>query len=657
MAKETAHPKFKSKPVQERMAAAVRLVVDEGWSQSAAARHCGVSRSRVNVNVKKAREEAAERAERSQAALQRRVDAVERKNEVAVAELSDEPLTAPVYDETVADEATSNGASADDSGVSPESQLPVTEERRIPPPTEFQRLYFGGTVCPDCGVAHPIPDFHDEIITELTDPATRRLLINVAPYHAKSTVGTVRSTLYTIVENPNSRTAIVSKSQKLAGRFLTQIQRYLTDENLYAGEARNLIEDWGPFYNPDHWSREEFTIAGRSGGEKDPTVSAYGVGSQIYGYRFDRMLFDDIADIENQRNPDRVAEMLSWATLEAASRVGKTGLLAFIGTRIGPTDIYSYLKQLPAYKVITYPCIVDEATGQMLWGDHYPLVAAQEQRESMSLEMFNLVYQNTDVAGAGATFPLDVLEASQDLELRMGMYEPGWRMVLGVDPAGAGEQAGYTAMVVLAADMRTGRRVVVDTSNVKQMRAPQIKDQMTEFCSRYPISEVRVEVNGLQSQLFQYDQELVQALTSKGVRLAPHITHGRNKWDPQFGIESMGPMFYNKQISCPYGDINSRRKTNELHEQLAQFPVGSENPDLVMALWFAELGIREMVQRFKLPPFDERARVPARLRRRRHVADFAEGRIRTPDESDVYDPHNPPEDRNLVNVAPGIWVP
>lgn len=666
MAKKTEqsmHKRYKGQPVAKRMDAAVRLVVEEGWSQAEAARHTGVSRSRVNVNVRAWRENAKEKAERSQRALQERIDALHEDPEPPSEGVCDDGDDAggdpEVLDESAGNEPVSESpqatSGAPDQGVGPESpgpaptQPPVEERRRIPPPSEFMRTYFGQVICPDCGVHHEVPGFHDEIITEMTDPSTRRLLINVAPYHAKSTVGTVYSTIYELCRNPNSRTAIVSKSGKLAERFVGQIQRFLTDPNLYEGQP-SLIDDWGPFYNSNQWSKNEFFIAGRMGAEKDPSVSAYGVGSQIYGYRFDRMIFDDIADLENQRNPERIAEMLRWATLEAASRVGKTGLLAFIGTRIGPQDIYSYLKQLPAYRVITYPCIIDEGTGQMLWGDHYPLKAAVEQRDSMQLEMFNLVYQNVDVAGAGAVFPLDILEQSQDTTRRLGMYEPGWRMVLGVDPAGAGEQAGYTAMVVLAVDVSTGFRYVVDTVNVKQMRAPQIKDQIIEFCARYPITEVRVETNGLQSQLFQYDMELVNHLTTRGVRLVPHITSGRNKWDPQFGVESLGPMFYNKQISCPYGDINSRRKTNELHEQLAMFPVGSENPDLVMALWFADLGCRELHKRFQMPAFDDRFHVPARIRRKRHVIDFAQGRGRAPTDDEIGNPQKR-DNVKFVNVA------
>lgn len=654
---QTMDKRYQGWTRDKRMKEAVRRVLEDGWTQSEAARKYGVSRERVNRNVVAHRNKMTELAARSEAALAERVAAFESSSGGVVVEAvepgpqEDGPAPPP---EDVHD---LDDVSQDVDIVLPGSQEYITELRRIQPPDVFMRDYFGSVICPDCGVHHDVPGFHDEILSRIVDPGVRRLLVNLAPYHAKSTIGTVTSTVYEICRDPNSRTAIVSKAERLARNFLYQIKKFLTDENLYQDSARNLIEDWGPFHNPNSWSATDIFVAGRSSSEKDPTVSTYGVGAQIYGYRFDRMLFDDIADLENQRNADRVQEMLQWATQECASRVGKTGKLIFLGTRVSPGDIYSYLQDLPAYEVLRYPCIMDEQEQTTLWPGHFPYSAAVEQRESMSIEQFQLVYQNVDTLGAGAAFPLDVVERSQDTSRFMGHWDPSWRMVLGVDPAGAGQQAGYTAMVVLAVDVMTGQRFIVDMVNHKQMRAPQIKDQIIDFADKYPLAEIWVEVNGLQSQLFQYDQELISKLTQRGIRFVPHITHGKSgrggKWDDNFGVESMGPMFYNNQISCPYGDINSRRKTGELHAQLTQFPMGTVS-DLVMALWFAELGCRELLQRFKIPAFDSRARVPARIRNRRRIVDFGTGEVRSPHPDEVSDPSHTPVTRRLVNIAGGV---
>jgi hypothetical protein len=656
---ETMDAKYRSWSGRRRMDEAERLVFEGGLSQSEAARRLGVSRPRLNERVKARRAKLDEAQERASEARREAVSAVggagpSAPDEVAPAQPEEEP------DFDVHEVVERAWAEAEAELRQPEVKAPalgIDEKRRVGTAVEFIERYFGNVVCPDCDVHHTVPDFHKKIITSATDPAIRRLLVNVAPYHAKSTIVTVYSTLYELVRNPNSRTAIVSKAGDLGEAFLYQIKTFLEDPDAY-GDGPNLIDDWGPFVG-SVWAQDRIYIANRRSTEKDPSVSVYGYGKQIYGRRFDRMIFDDLADLENQRNPELVAQMLAKTTQEYASRVGKTGKLIFVGTRVSPGDIYSYLDDLPAYNVVRFPCIIDEETGRTLWPEHFPFTAAIEQRQSMpTLEQFQLVYQNIDSPGLGASFPPEVLEKAHDHERVLGHHESGtWRFVLGVDPGGANSQAGYTAMIVLAVDIGTGKRYLVDIMNHKQMKAPQIKDQIIEFCERYPVAEVRVEVNGLQSQLFQYDTELVQKLTARGVRMVPHITHGRNKWDPQFGVESMAPLFYNGMISTPWGDVASRAKFKTLDEQLMLFPMGQYS-DLVMAFWFAELGAREIFQRMALPAFDPRMKVPPRIKRRRHVVDFGAREIRGATLEEQLGGHlfGENRERQYVNMPGGVRV-
>lgn len=585
-------PKYRGWLVSERMAEAVRLVLEEGVSQSEAARRCGVSRARVNVNAREARELAEEREARVLAAR--------------------------------AEKAGEHAPS------SPEgAQEFVTEARRVGSFRDFNARYFGNEICPDCGVHHETPEFHGQVMDLLEDRSRRLKLINMAPYHAKSTTATMKSTLYEICRDPSSRTAIISRAGDLAEAFLYQIKQHLTDPDLYIGAAGNLIEDWGPFHNPNSWAANQIYIAGRSGAQKEPTVSTYGFGKQIYGRRFDRMIFDDVADLENHNTPESIAKMYKKIWQEYATRVGKTGQLVFVGTRVVAGDIYSMLDDVEGMNVLRFPCVLDEEQQLTLWPEHYPFSAAREQRNAMSEADFQLVYQNVDLPGHGASFTQEAMDRSHDNDRFIGQYEHNWGLVLGLDPAGANAQAGYTAMVLMGVDLVTGRRHLVDLLNVKQMKAPQVIAQILEWAERYPLRELRVEVNGLQAQLYQYNNELQSGLSNRGVRITPHITHKGNKWDPQFGVEAMASLYHNQNISTPWADANSRSKFRELEQQLLQFPMGKVS-DLVMAMWFAELGCRELFQRTTLPMFDSRMRVPNRIKRRRGVIDFGNSKVRSP---------------------------
>ena len=175
-------------------------------------------------------------------------------------------------------------------------------------------------------------------------------------------------------------------------------------------------------------------------------------------------------------------------------------------------------------------------------------------------------------------------------------------------------------MFLMGVDLQTGIRYPIDIVRGKAMRAPQLKDHIFDWADKYPLYSFRVENNGLQSQLVQYNDEIIRYLAQKGIRVEPHNT-GSNKWDPQFGVESMAPLFGAQMVSIPWGNTQTARAFQPWVEELLAFPMGTTS-DTVMASWFADLGVRDLMRRAHLPLFDDRAKVPERIRRRRVVVDF-----------------------------------
>lgn len=585
-AKSTASkvlPRLKHLPSKKRYEEALKLIDNEGWSQRAAAAAAGISRSRLNERIKEREAVAEEAAKMSVAAsLERQT----RRKE------GEDPAPLDVRNELA----------------------------RVPPPDEFLRLYFGGWQCWDCGRPHEWLPFHDEIFRHCTDPAKKRVLINIPPGHGKSTIATMMSTVYEIVKDRNSQTAIMSKTDEMAEYMIGQIRNFLMDPALYDGAARNLVEDFGPFSDgPTLGNAGAFFVTGRQSRERDPTVRAFGLTSHIYGLRAHRIICDDIADTDNQ-SPEMVESQLRKITQTFQSRIGQSGKLIIVGTRVMPGDIYSRLLELPGYETLRYPCILDEQEELVLFPDHFPFEAAALQRDSMSAEQWNLVYQNSSLPGFGAAFQPEHLEKCHDPDRVIGDVPLGHvRLIAGLDPASAKARGGYTAFVLMAVDTDTGRLYFVDLVKQKQMRAPQMHSQMIDWATRYPLHEFRVETNAVQDQLFMYNDELRSALSRQGCRLTAHNTNRYNKGDPSYGLESMSTYFHNGMISTPWGNIDSRRKFKELDEGFMQVGMTDQTPDLPMAAWFAYSGCREMVKRNSMPMFDPRMNVPPHIRRRRRV--------------------------------------
>ncbi len=570
-------PAAKTWPKSKRYAKAIERVLDGDWSARAAAIEYGISRQHLHERVREARKARLDRVEEAKA----------------------QALVGP---------------------------LGINERRRIGTFAEFIDRYLQNWTCPDCGIHHPTPGFHADIAEAITGD-NRRVLINIPPYHSKSTLVTVWHTVYDVCRDPNLRTLLVSKSLPFARTFMHSIKGMLTNHDLYV-DGPNPIVDWGPFRPEGQsvWSTEQLYVAGRTTAEKDPTVQVLGVGGQVYGRRADVIKFDDCATLENQRNPDRVAGMMEWFDKEALSRIGKTGRAIWIGTRVHPGDVYATLGSRAGYKILRYPCIVDDTNEETLWPEHFPYSQALIHRSEMKAADFQLVYQQVDIPGVGASFTQEMLEDCKDTSRVAGQYDSTWRLFAGLDPAGGNKGSGYTAFTLVGVDPVSGRRYLVDSVAVKSMKAPQMKDQILDWTDRYPIFEWRVESNGVQSQLVQYDMELVQHLAKRGVRVVPHHTHG-NKWDPQFGVESLAPLMASGMVSIPWGNAPAAQVFQPLLEELVAFPMGIKS-DRVMSLWFADLGARELLNRAHLPLFHERMKVPNRIRRRRRIVDFHSQEVR-----------------------------
>lgn len=496
----------------------------------------------------------------------------------------------------------------------------------MPPRDEFYDLYFSGFRCPSCKVRHETPVFHREI-RAAADAGHRRLLVNLPPYHAKSTEITVNDTVFDIVRDPNLRTIIVSKSLSFARLFIGQLQELLENRDLYLDAPRNLVDDWGPFRGQGAWSSEQFFVAGRTTSEKDATVQALGVGGQIYGRRADKIKFDDVATLENQGTPERVASMLEWIDKEALSRIGFQDPAWFVGTRVTPGDIYGHLRKRDGYVTLEYPAIMDESRELMLWGDHFTYADAVARRAEMTPQDWQLVYQQVASAGAMADFPWETLERGLDPSRTTGHFDPNWILVAGLDLAGGTRRAGFTCGTIVGID-REGRRYLVDTFNRQAMRPAALRDQLIMWGESYPLTELRVEKNGLQAQLVQYNDEIARPLAALGVRIVPHQTQG-NKWDQDFGVRSMAPLFGGEMISVPWATGQDRAIWQPLLDQLSLFPLGAVN-DRVMSLWFADLAARDHQRRGSMPLFSQQQRVPERVARRRMIYTPGEGLRRVP---------------------------
>lgn len=454
-----------------------------------------------------------------------------------------------------------------------------------------------------------------------------RVIINIPPEHAKSTTWTMNYVVWRIHRDPNIRVVIVSETLNMAKKYLKSIKNKLTS-SVYR-EMHLKFAPEGGWRDPDNsWSATQIYVGGKCDGEKDPTVEALGSKGQIQGARADLIILDDIQTLKTLA---RTEDLADWISQDVLSRLPaeEQGMLLDIGTRVKTNDIHRLLRDdytdYEGNHVFTWfkqPAVLEQADDPndwvTLWPKHkngrpaWPGRALAKRRSELRNDaMWALVYQQQDVAD-NATFPPAAIEASVNPFRHAGRGPldaedaAGKFYVIGsVDPAAVN----FTAIIIYAVDRRTKRRQVLDGLNKRDLRSDDLQIAMKSFTERYGVREWRVETNAYQKSIVQ-QREFVRWMFSHGAIVRPHLT-GNNKYDPDFGVGAMAPLF----LSCiEETDGGHRRipglielpskKTNavigQLCDQLVAWAPKQKNlvQDLVMALWFAELGATEWLASF-----------------------------------------------------------
>ena len=147
-------------------------------------------------------------------------------------------------------------------------------------------------------------------------------------------------------------------------------------------------------------------------------------------------------------------------------------------------------------------------------------------------------------------------------------------------------------------------RYVLDVYNMEDPNPQKIRALMEDWFNKYSHNELRVEINAHQ-KAYALDEELNQWMASRGIQLRSHFT-GKNKWDVDFGVASMSDLFGTERdgkhqddnlIELPSSEGNEHVKS--LINQLITWAPNmkkSQPTDCVMALWFCEIRVKELIQ-------------------------------------------------------------
>ena len=466
------------------------------------------------------------------------------------------------------------------------------------------------------------------------EPASaKRLLLNVPPEHAKSTVITVNYCVYRIAMDPNIKITIVSKTQERAKEYLYSIKQRLSHERwakmqAVYGSAGGWKED------ADTWKADRIYLS-RDSTEKDPTVQALGVGGQITGARSNLIILDDVVTTSNAHEWEK---QLLWLQRDVVTRLGDSGKLLIVGTRIASNDLYREIRNpdhwtggKTPFTYMSMPAVLEYDDDPEKWVTLWPKSnlpwegseddilpdenglypkwdgpALFRRRSEVSPSAWALVYQQQDVQ-EDSIFPPACVQGSINRMRKRGKLKPGtpghpseqgqWYTIMGLDPA----MTGNTAAVVMTVDRQTRKRYILDVENMQDPTPQKIQTLIEAWCEKYRPQELRIEINAHQ-KAYALDDNLRSFLASAGVKFSSQFT-GKNKWDTSFGVAAMSGLFgtmrgntFNNDNLMELPSQDGSEGVKALIQQLITWkPDTKGKTDCIMALWFCELRAREVI--------------------------------------------------------------
>jgi hypothetical protein len=483
-----------------------------------------------------------------------------------------------------------------------------------------------------------LTDVHPSITYEQNDP--RHILINCPPEHAKTMTLSIDYVTYRICREPNVRVMIVSKTQEMAKQMVYAIKQRLTHPRYKALQDAFAPPD-GYQGSSSVWQASMVYLgdASRDSGEKDPTITALGIGGQIYGARADLILLDDCVTLSNA---NQYESQLRWIQQEVLTRLGPGGRLVVAGTRVDSIDLYRELRNPERYPdarspwtYLAQPAVLsfheDSKKWETLWPlSNVPWVGTEDQpneeglyprwdgkrlkarRAMLDPKTWSMVYQQQETSDT-AIFNPKSIRACVNGNRTVGVLRKGnphhrpegmdnMYIVCAMDPAMSGE----TGTIVLAVDMKTQKRYVLDANRMPSPSPQQIRSLIRTWTEKYSPNCWVIEKNAFQLFLTR-DEEIRSYLANKGVAMMEHYT-GSNKLDPDFGVASLAPLFDEGMIELP--SSHNSEGVKALIEQLITWVPGVKGSklkmDIPMALWFAEIRIRGMVEQHTLKSISHR---------------------------------------------------
>lgn len=421
-------------------------------------------------------------------------------------------------------------------------------------------------------------------------------IVNVEPYwiifasveHGKSWQLAITRPLWEIGNNVNTTGAIISETAGQSQERLAAIAQTIQTNPRYQAvfpwvreeKRKGRIQKWGS--EGIIVERDDPTV-------KDPTVQAAGIEGAILGARLRWCLLDDPLSFKSTFTEGMRQKTFDWFRSTVIGRMldrpGSSSWVGWILTAWDEDDAAHRLEREGGFTGFRFPAhSVGDPASEVLWPEAFPPNRLADRRRVLGEFEYARQFLCQVTSDARRIFQREWLAECRRLAVVGGLHlcasrpdwADGWRVGVGVDLAiQKGKEADLTALFTLAFNPLTEERRVVSIES-GQWEFPEIVHRIKSTQERFGPEFFVIEDNAFQAALVQHLRHTT-AITVVG-----HTT-GRDKWDPDVGVQAMAPAFEFGKWRLPEGDI-----VDKLIRGFANFRPGQHTMDEVMACWLID---------------------------------------------------------------------
>lgn len=468
--------------------------------------------------------------------------------------------------------------------------------------------------------------------------AKRRLIMVLAPGHIKTSMVCVERSVYDIMADRNVRLTVVQKNEGEASKLVRSVKERLGSHDFHHNIIEQMVAQgdvpiacplcaWEgdvPFKptradDSGKWGAFSFVVAGRTSGEKDATMEAKGVGSQIQGIRASRIVLDDIQDPGTAMiSPKDSTDKLEWLRAVILGRLFPHQQLVVLANFFTPDDFaHQLIEAQPDWPVVCYPALLEfnPDTGanydppRALCPEVWTLEGLVEKRKEVGEQRWHFTWMQETTDYDDAIFKRPLVEAARDYDMELGEVPPQVTHIFaGCDPA----IVGFCAICIWGLDARTGQRYLIDIFNEPRMRTfSAIQSKLLDYARRYPLRSCAIELANNQESITNDDwfRKEMRGLGCKLVSYRTRTGMGARAEHDGFDISTIGGLFDAGKVTLPYApSVQQNAKVDAYIDQLCAWRVDLAGNsvkrlvrDMVMATLFAESEAFPVAQRGPAP--------------------------------------------------------